>query len=143
MHEQTLPLNTISFSSTTACYRKTCAWYDFLEILPPYSENPPGFTRYLKHFKMNEIPGVSSIISQYNPITGRLITYMRIKNSSPGFILHPSENTGWVVLLNPHVDFCWLDLPKWSYFHSLGLIVSKISFYEDKKMRLLVDKTLR
>ena len=44
-------------------------------------------------FHMTELLGAPPVLKKYPPRTGRLITYVQVQQSSPGFILHATNET--------------------------------------------------
>ena len=103
VHEQTIVLHSLFFSSMTACHRKICALSDYFEELSLY-DRP---RRYLSG------PWTSSDEwsawgvprpKQYPPRYVRLITYVPIQHSSTGLILHITSKHDPTKLLK----FAWL-----------------------------------
>ena len=50
---------------------------------------------------------------------------------------------GCAGLLNPLGEFCWSDLPEWSYHHYLGLIDLQGDFSDANKFHLIFYQTMR
>ena len=114
----------IPFSSQSwlACHRKTCTLSTFPEELHLYGipwRGPPGPWTFSDDRTAWGIPHTEplSFKNWEAYILGVRSTLVTRFNCTQQL-----RNTGWADLLNSTNDFCWLDLPRWSFRHHLGLI---------------------
>ena len=125
---QMLPLYPIFLSSIIVCHMRTRAFTGFLEYLSPYGspcKGTPGTWTFSENWTF------------WGVLQNKTVSYKNWDAYNLGThstlfihicITRKLQNTGRVGFLNLPGGIFWLDSPRWSYRHPLGLIYLKKLF---------------